>query len=60
MISKCRNNDCPSKLDCERFTRPANRYWQSYSPFEPQAGEIACDMFVRVWPRTKVEKELLK
>lgn len=32
-ISMCKNNNCPLKLACYRFTAPANEHHQSYTTF---------------------------
>jgi len=44
-ISKCENEECPSKLQCYRYTVEANEYWQTYADFEVKEGEDKCEYF---------------
>ncbi len=45
-ISKCKNEKCPLKEHCYRYTAPANEYWQAYSDFKfkiSDDGRVDCD-----------------
>jgi len=42
-ISKCVNEDCPSKEKCWRYVAPGSEY-QSYANFDPK-GEEKCEYF---------------
>jgi len=44
-ISKCKDEACPSKLKCYRFTAPSNDYWQSYGSFQRKENEDNCNCF---------------
>lgn len=44
-ISKCSDDQCPSKEICYRFTAPASEYWQSYGRFGREEDAYNCDMF---------------
>ena len=39
----CRNEECPSKLMCYRFTAKPSEFWQSYGSFNHN--ELKCDAF---------------
>lgn len=43
-ISKCGNENCPSKLKCYRYTAtPGMR--QAYADFAPEEGQDKCEYF---------------
>ena len=44
-IAKCKDNKCPSRLMCYRFTAPASEYRQSYGIFNREEDANNCDMF---------------
>ncbi len=47
-ISKCKNNKCPLKEHCYRWTSPADPFWQSYSDFKfriLEDGKVDCDYY---------------
>lgn len=44
-ISKCANENCPSKMKCFRYTAKPNEYRQSYADFSPNEGEDRCEYF---------------
>ena len=50
-ITKCRDEDCPLKESCYRYTAPHNEYGQSYfmeSPrkiHEDKTASVECDMY---------------
>jgi len=44
-ISKCGNEDCPSKMKCFRYTVKPNKYRQSYADFSPKEGDDRCEYF---------------
>lgn len=44
-ISKCKDNKCPARLMCYRFTAPASLVWQSYCDFNREEDADNCDMF---------------
>lgn len=43
-ISKCKNNFCPSRVNCYRFTSTPSEF-QSYSSFKPDENEDKCSYF---------------
>lgn len=49
-ISMCRNEECPSKSECYRFTATPEPLYQSYADFEPLEGEDKCEYF---WDNTE-------
>jgi len=46
-ISKCNNQQCPSKDYCYRFTATPSKFMQSYADFSPEDDETSCSHF---WP----------
>ncbi len=47
-ISKCKNEKCPLKEHCYRYTASANEHWQSYSDFEfkiLEDGRVDCEYY---------------
>jgi len=46
-ISKCANEDCPSKEKCWRYVAPSNEHWQAYAQFDPD-GQEKCEYFIDV------------
>jgi hypothetical protein len=38
-ISKCKNETCPLKESCWRYTAPASSFWQSYGHFQYEITE---------------------
>lgn len=56
-ISMCVNKDCPLRMKCYRYTAIPDKYWQSFSTFQPNA-EGTCDSF---WDNTgRTKNPLLK
>ena len=53
-ISKCENKECPLKLECYRFTAPANPYRQAYADFTYDEKE-GCEYF---WKNEKENNEI--
>ena len=51
-ISKCKNEKCPIKENCYRWTAKADEYWQTYSDFKHK-GKKGCDYF---WNNKNNEK----
>ena len=51
-IAMCKNNDCPIKEDCYRYTAIADEYWQAYAEFEYKDG---CDYFWRNTRKTSAK-----
>jgi len=49
-ISKCNNQQCPSKDYCYRFTATPSKFMQSYADFSPEDDETSCSHF---WPNNK-------
>ena len=45
-ISLCKNNDCPSKGTCYRYTAKASEYQQSYMAPKLSPREKKCDYFL--------------
>jgi hypothetical protein len=45
-ISMCRNEKCPSKEKCYRYTAKPNEYGQAYSQFSVNPDHDKCDYFV--------------
>lgn len=45
-IAKCKNEECPSKLNCIRYIIPAS-YIQTYGSFKVPEGEDKCEYY---WP----------
>lgn len=45
-ITKCKDNDCPVKDECHRYTAPATSKWQSYFLDSPRVGDL-CEYFWR-------------
>lgn len=59
-ITKCRDEECPLKESCYRFTATANEYRQAYFSKSPRVihkeeGPVECDMY---WKNNKTEKKL--
>lgn len=46
----CRNERCPSKNYCHRYTATPSEFIQSYGGFGPEEGDDKCDHF---WPNGK-------
>lgn len=44
-ITKCKDNKCPARLMCYRFTAPANEDRQAYGIFNREEDADNCDMF---------------
>ena len=49
-ITKCRDEECPLKESCYRFTAPYNEYGQSYFMDSPRViheeeGPVECDYY---------------
>jgi len=44
-ISKCKDETCPSKNMCYRFTAPANELRQSYGIFNREEDADNCNFF---------------
>ncbi len=44
-ISMCKNNACPSRNDCYRFSAKPNEYRQAYAEFDFGGGNC-CDDFI--------------
>ena len=44
-ISKCTNQECPSHLNCYRYTAQAGMH-QSYMEYKPKKGKDKCDDFI--------------
>jgi len=45
-ISMCKNQDCPSRERCYRFTAKSRGDNQSYANFAPGIGHVKCDDFM--------------
>ena len=46
-LSMCKDESCPSKLMCRRFTDPPHPRWQSYVDFGATRGQAAkCENFI--------------
>ena len=45
-ITMCKDNTCPKKEQCYRFTANKNEFWQSYFMASPREDE-KCNYF---WP----------
>ena len=46
-ISLCRNNTCPSKKYCYRYTAKPNELRQSYGSFEVKKGKDKCEFYIK-------------
>lgn len=46
-ISMCRDKQCPSRLDCYRFTAKPSQFLQSYASFGRDDGADRCVSFVQ-------------
>ena len=44
-ISMCQNTECPSRLECYRFTAKPNPWRQAYMDFKVLDGGDKCDSF---------------
>lgn len=44
-ITKCKDNKCPARLMCYRFTAPANEHRQAYGIFNREEDADNCEMF---------------
>ena len=44
-ISMCQNTECPSRLECYRFTAKPNPWRQAYMDFKLLDGADKCDSF---------------
>lgn len=45
-IAMCADKDCPSRLNCYRFTAPKSEFLQSYGQFE-RGHDDKCEFY---WP----------
>lgn len=54
-ISKCNNNNCPSKDSCYRFTSQPSPFWQSYSDFKFDEKTGKCDHY---WNDAEYKKSM--
>lgn len=55
-ISKCKNEECPSKNECYRYTVEPSDY-QSYASFNPEKGEDKCGYY---WDNKAYKNEVGK
>lgn len=55
-IAMCLNQTCPSKNICWRFTAPPDKYWQSYSPFQPDGDATKCREFIEARSLSQIKR----
>lgn len=59
-VTLCMNNHCPLRDKCYRYRAIPDKYWQSYSKFEPHKstgwkGGYECDYFWQIdWVKDRI------